>query len=198
MSLIPIIYTSLLIVAAFLIIVLTISYLSYKAKVRKDKGEEEYYEEIPQHTVYREEHPAQQEAQVNNHMQPLKKTRVTQENMRYSSEKEYRKERKTTGEYYPTKNLTVRNKIKRTTNYDSSNQRQSSYKFRVHNTRLEVINNNSDNIPRQDYKTMDEFFPEMYASELAYNNQMADYNFLNFYSDQNDNNLYTLSTKRAR
>ena len=167
MSLLPIIYTSLLIFTVVMIVVLLISYLSYKAKQRNAVPDNSMYEDtIDQSGSIFVHHPAFTPA-----VQPIP---VAVPVYSQPARTVYTEQRRNSSTMYTTE----RQEQRRVTKDTSSRKR------------FQVVNNNSRS----------EFLQNLQPTSLGGYNRapVPEFNFLNYYSDQQDDTLNSISVERYK
>jgi hypothetical protein len=174
MSLLPIIYTSLMIFTAVMTVVLIISYLSYKAKQRNS---------APDNSIYEESMNYNQQAAIN-------RTAV------YSSPAVYATPAPvyaTPAPVYaqPTRTAYAEQRRPSASTYTSerTSQRQVTRETTT-KKRFHVVNNNSRN----------EFMTNLQPASMGgfSRTPAPEFNFLNYYSDQKDDKLSSISMDRYK
>lgn len=194
MTLVPIIYTSLLIFSSFFLFVLTVSYISYKAKVRGKLPRS--IEPIPNRSLalagntlqinnYTRK-PIVKQIQtglpitINNNFSAKKHLTQGVENSKTERQKLY------SHEYFTRTN--EQNKDLKTNKTSTVNQRNKTTQI-IERRRLEIMNQNENFRTAGTRRNYKEGLPKDGPN-------LAEMNVLNYYSDNNEYDMVTLSASR--
>lgn len=195
MTLVPIIYTSLLIFSTFLLFAIIVSYISYRAKSRSKLPRS--IEPRPNHRLVL----ASNTIPINNYV----KNSITKQmqtslpitiNNNFSAKKHFtqsvgnsntERQKSYSHEYF--KKINEQNKVAKTDKSSTVNQRSKTTQI-IERRRLEIMNQN------ENFRTIGE--RRSYKEDLPKQGpNLAEMNVLNYYSDNNEYDMVTLSASRA-
>jgi hypothetical protein len=196
MTLVPIIYTSLLIFTALLFIVILFSYLSYKAKSRGKLPKREVdfirYSPVPvvQPVYVKSNNQVHRQVQVQPVIQTAKrpvqnKAQEQYQNPRDNSRNE-RRESGSQGQYLNTQNIEDKNQRPR-----SLTENREKMRFQ---TRIEIMNE-SEKFRNTKVRNNP---PEPALKRASRSTGLSELNVLNYYSDVENTDLVSLNASHAR
>lgn len=190
MSLVPIVYTSLILFFGLLLIVLTISYLSFKARGRKNPVIEA--EILKQKRVMQPPKLIVNRISQNTFLEQNLEIKKNAVNTKLSDQpiilqRNYFNNAKSNQKLNST---TIRRNSER---IDEQKKNSRLYKTMMNKSRIEVMNENIK------YRTNEVFVSDRNRSRTRYVNDLSQLNILSFYSDNSsENNFVTAAAIHAR
>lgn len=176
MTLVPIIYTSLILVMGLFLIVVTISYLTYKVKATSNPVIEDELRKNQVNIVRKKvltNHAIRYDA--GSHLQPSYNTNSFQNAAQYVSTNFFDNEPKVSA--FEVESILPK---KIYTNYDQEQKIDyNQKKNRISNTRIEIMNDSKSFRVQKEENQNNQQKPVRYTSTR----DKSEYNFLNFYSD---------------
>jgi hypothetical protein len=187
MTLVPIIYTSLLIFTALLAFVLFVSYISYKAKSRGKQPP--YYQNlvkpafVPQYRSNEIKLKVVKPLPVQIASPTFSNSNQTQKHIQRQMEKKYANSLNGNSNYvkkYKVENL---NEAKTEGHYSRNSSKVSNH----YNTRIEIMNDT------EKFRTQQNGYRHNLSEQINNNRGLSEMNLLNYYSDSPDSNFMRLT-----